>query len=592
MSEQAWLTVEDVVQHIDLSKPNSVIIVAPNGAGKTTSTIKYISDRAKLPGFERVYILGTSHKVSEKHSKQIAKSGVKVIHYQSVERSCINKTLLNEVISLGLEPTFACLICPYNAINKLKLSSVTDIAKTFKDIYEQPQKIISTKTINQRNLEEERICYYPIIKHIVLDPAYDSFFDTTLVIATPYHLITSRQVLQYWHEYASKQKKKKKRYIQIFDEADALFYTGLTYQLNRYEPTEFDRRYASDFLRLFDIHKEIIEIFTYATFDTNRYKQLLSLLREAKELISGKFDFIEYQKKAYKEKAKTNLIRLIGEQLQLFGLKRGISYRTASIWHLSTTVTENGAVIEDRDFTYDIILNIYFPFKEWIKIALTGTLPKSDILQTSSLLSKGKRLLDYTKSLYVIPSNVEFFAFQLFDYGEVIVRNIQLLGKLNALFETVRTLAQIYMEREKTVPRGILLVLQNKLQFNYLKKALSRYAIRQTRGFVAILFSGIEIGFTYNASPVSRGVDYDQYDISIVVAPLLRPPRRVIRYDIMDYARAVAEAVQSAFRVVRRLKVERKKYVAFERFMLFDIYFELLPQWLKIAIEKYGITFI
>ncbi len=591
MSEQHWIAVEDIAQHIDFSTPSSVIIVAPNGAGKTTSIIKYVTARARLPGIERIYLLSTSHKISEKHSKQVARANLKVIHYKSLDRSCINRELLNKVVSLGLEPSFACLICPYNAINKLKAKNEADIAKIFKKIYEQPKRIVSVETIEDSRLDKEKICYYPVIKHIVLDPAFDKYFDSSLIIATPYHLFIARQVMQYWNEFAKRQRKIK-RYIQIFDEADSLFYTGITYTLHRYEPTEFDRENASDLLELFSIQQKILEIFSSSVYDYNRHRELIRTLRRSKELLLSGFDFFDYQKKAFEEGAPTNLIKVISEQLQLFGIKQAIPYRMAHLWYLSATVSDSSIVIEDRDFTYDIILNIYYPFKEWIKIALTGTLPKSEILQMSQLLSKGKRLLDYTKSLHVVPTNIEFFAFQLFSYGEIVLRNLQMLGKLNEMFEIIKQLAQIYMEREGMVPRGILVVLQNKLQYNYLKKALAKYVTRQLRGFTEIAFSGIEIGFTYNASPISRGVDYDHYDISIVIAPLLRPPRRIIRYDIMDYARAVAEAVQSAFRIVRSLKPQRKKYVAFERFLLFEIYYELLPQWLKEAIEKYGITFI
>jgi len=591
MSEKVWIQVEDIANYIDLDRPNSVILVAPNGAGKTTSTISLIAKRLLLPGIHRAYFLSPSHKVASKHARQLVSFKIKVVKYESIDRSCINKQLLEKVLNLGLEPSFACFVCPYNVLAIKQAKNESDVAKLFDQVWKSRKLVISPKTISNKLIEEDKVCFYPLIKTVALESKLDDYFDRPLVIATPYHLFTSRSVLQKWKEYARRQRKQR-FYVQVFDEADALLYTGISYTLERLEPTQFDRVNAKELLELFKINDKIIDIFTHPIFDYYAYKTLKKYINRAYELLSSKFDTFEYQKVAFENNAKTNLIKLIGSLSQLISYREELSFIRSITLHRAASKEGEKIVIEDRDFTYDIVLNIYYPFKSWFKIALTGTLPTTDLLRQSVLISKAKKLLDYTKTLTIMPENVQFFAFHLFDYGNVTMRNIQFLNKIDELFNIIKNLFAIYLQNERRMPRGILVVLQSKFQYNYMKKIVAPYTISSVRGLVETVFTGVKIAFTYNASPVSRGVDYDQYDISIVVGPLLRPPRRIVRYDIMDYARAVAEAVQSAFRVVRALRPSVTKYVAFERFLLYPIYYELLPIWLKSLLEKKGIMLI
>jgi len=79
-------------------------------------------------------------------------------------------------------------------------------------------------------------------------------------------------------------------------------------------------------LELFKINDKIIDIFTHPIFDYYAYKALKKYINRAYELLSSKFDTFEYQKVAFENNAKTNLIKLIGSLSQLISYREELSF--------------------------------------------------------------------------------------------------------------------------------------------------------------------------------------------------------------------------------------------------------------------------
>ena len=73
----------------------------------------------------------------------------------------------------------------------------------------------------------------------------------------------------------------------------------------------------------------------------------------------------------------------------------------------------------------------------------------------------------------------------------------------------------------------------------------------------------------------------DRHDISIGVAPLLRPPRNLAFLDIIDYGRAVAELLQAIMRVVRSPYPKRPKLVVLEESLISFFYANFYPAWFR-----------
>ena len=67
------------------------------------------------------------------------------------------------------------------------------------------------------------------------------------------------------------------------------------------------------------------------------------------------------------------------------------------------------------------------------------------------------------------------------------------------------------------------------------------------------------------------------------MSPFLRPPRKAHlignKYDPLDYARAVAEAIQAAMRIVRKPIPDEPKLIALEYVFKLEKYYKYMPKW-------------
>ncbi len=94
--------------------------------------------------------------------------------------------------------------------------------------------------------------------------------------------------------------------------------------------------------------------------------------------------------------------------------------------------------------------------------------------------------------------------------------------------------------------------------------------------------------FTYARSRFSRGVDLEDYDVAMIIAPPLKVPTtlayaisRSSEDDILDYIDASATVQQCVFRIVRRLSYPRPKLLIFDLNILKRPYSDYLTTFLS-----------
>jgi len=175
------------------------------------------------------------------------------------------------------------------------------------------------------------------------------------------------------------------------------------------------------------------------------------------------------------------------------------------------------------------------------------------------------------------------------DMNTILNRNKEVVNHVATILSAIKNVTEFYRKRFDVDPSGVAVWFGNSKQYNNFFKAVKKKPnIRIGNSSIVLKIYGVKVLFSYVGSEISRGLDLTDYDISIVLGPLLRPPRNIGFLDVIDFGHAVAEAVQSAMRMVRSPKPTKPKLVIVEESMLTPFYQQFYPNWfIELLNKKY-----
>ena len=256
-------------------------------------------------------------------------------------------------------------------------------------------------------------------------------------------------------------------------------------------------------------------------------------------------------------------------------------------------------IYENYNLAEYILFSTEYPVEWTWKIILTATFPNPRF----SLLTRRK----YVNVLKVVPRNVYTFTFTLMSPDEIRTygrnsiagTNITVSRAIKLISESIN----LYIERFRRIPHGVLAFWGNKKQFNNFRNTFELMMQKNLRGirymkeddFITFFLRRklgkriytIQVLISYLASRLSRSIDMPSCDISLALAPFLRPPRRYFLYDSIDRARAVAEAVQGLMRIVRSMHPRTPKLIGLENSFTWNTYADNMPRWfLSLIIDE------
>lgn len=590
-----WIDLTSYISEEYIKIPRSITITAPNGVGKTTSVTRFISSLSLLDIFDRIYVVVTSHEISNKVITNLEKFGAtRIIHYIGIDKACINKKLLGEVKKLGLNPSFACTQCEYNIFKiygiKGQEERIKYCSKYVENFFKNNNKVLSP--ILHRPFDwnvGNLVCIQPLIKYIVVFPQTDTFLKHTTIIVCPYSIFSSKPIVQYFRKFFKRQRAIRK-YLAFFDECDNIVYEGFSYKLSYPDFTNFDieileefstgktnlKKYVDFYNRLYEL---LLKIYN-DDFDVEEgTKKVIDLIKKYHRIIKKVSDLaFEISLRSFIERKRTFLISSVSEV-------QSIEYFTESMAN-SVELSGKDIVVQDVDYAYKVLYDVEYPFRYWWKLSTTATFPQPEIFSESKLTTKVSKIIENVETIDIFPDNVVLFTFVLFPemFSEYSIesRNELIEEKVDKIVLLIKKSVELYRSITLSRPNGVILFTGNKRQFNVLREVFESIALRVSEGLIEFNYDKTKVLITYCASKYSRGIDLDFYDISIVVAPLIRPPRRETFFDTLDIAKATAEVIQSAFRIVRSISPPRTKLLGFEANILFKkTYIDALPTWFR-----------
>ena len=596
----SWIDITCYIDESFIKVPKAITITAPNGVGKTTSITRFVAQLSNLDIFDRIYIVVPSHEISNKIVSNLVKFGAtRIIQYLGIDKVCINRKLLREVVDLGLNPSFACKVCPYNIFKINNVKSFEErlrfTVKYINSFFRSDNKVLNP--VKNRPFDwniQNFICLQPLVKYITIFPQCDIWLKNTIIIVCPYSIFASKPIIVHFRKFFKRQRAVRK-YLAFFDECDSIVYSGFQYKLSKPDFTDFDyeilEHYSTERTRLtryIDFYNKLYNILLDVAEDRVESdvgaRRIVNLIRDHSRIIKKIIDLIpEISNKAFEEKKRTFLVKSVSEVFS-------IEYFTEC---MSLTVEREGEdiLIQDIDFAYKVLYDVNFPFRYWWKISTTATFPQPEVFAESKITEKASELIEKVETIDIYPDNVAIFTFVLFPemFNEYSIesRNELIEEKVDKVIELLIKSIELYRKLTLRSPNGIILFTGNKKQFSAVVEVLKDLAVSSKEGLLEINYNNIKIYLTYCASKYARGLDFDMLDISIVLAPLIRPPRRESFIDSLDVARATAEAIQSAFRIVRCLRPSRTKLLGFEANILFKkTYINALPTWFERLLDR------
>jgi superfamily II DNA or RNA helicase len=595
----SWIDITQYLTSDFLDRPRSITITAPNGVGKTTSICRFVSRIQTLNSFERIFIVVSSHEIGNKIEQQLQYFGAeRIVRYVGIDKCCINKKLLNRVVSLGLPHSLACRFCEFNIFNIYQIydrnQQLMFALRFIEDMFKNNHKVVNPLKIRLFNWKTFcQICIQPLIKKITISPQIDNKIKNTIIFITPYSLFSSKPIIVSWRQFFKRQRVKRK-YLAVFDECDNIIYSGFQYKLSKPDFTTFDInilnklssktrkliKYVEFYNKLYEILYKTAEGYIYPEDCVKIVIQLFDKYYSIIRKIESKI--FEIAREAFENNERTFIVNSISEIYC-------IEYFTETMAR-TIEVDNDTLIIQDLDYAYRILYDTEYPFRYFWKLSTTATFPSYEIFYESKLINKGKRCIEYVETIDIYPENVYILIFnlfpELFASNLIVSRNELINRKLDKIIQLIKKSILKYKELFNTFPKGLILFTGNKKQFSILKDCFSNMITKDLEGLFIVDLKKTLLYVTYCASKYARGIDFENLDISIVVAPLLRPPRNNFELDPLDVARASAETIQSLFRIVRSLKPTRPKIIGLEGTIIFKkTYMKSFPSWFNKLVE-------
>jgi len=596
MKETAYITIKDLVPPNFLKKPKTIIVEAANGMGKTYSSVEYAVMLQKLKYFDRIYILEYSHKNIENVCNKIVKLKGWCIWYYGFEKYCLFAQKYKFLTELGVPLSYVCSTCPFFK-NKTKIAF-----NVFSSQLNDPEKSTIKPILYTYGLKsKDKVCTHQILRKFALDVNFEQKtnlkIDETPILVVPAQLFSNHNIIENWNNFRSRQRKHK-RILLIIDEADLFFYQGLKIEIKELSFSDQDYEILNKFsskkrnlTRLINIYKEIFDVLekinkTEDYSNKENIEKLKKLLKRSEPYLKSfdrkKRKIVEY---VLENQIKTNVFKLKMSLDQLRHIEN-LEYTIKTI-----EKDENTLYLYDYDYAIRLLFDRAFPVKYVWKIVLSATFPSLSILKSKYLSSKAKEFLYKVDKRTKTYKNVYTYEVKIFNEDiSLLNRNKEIANSIAGLLKSIKKVFDVYKQKFNTEPQGLIVWVCNKKQLSIVKKKLTEFKIgfEDKKKYIIMKYKKKQILISYLGGEIARGIDLDQYDISIGIGPLLRPPRHMSLLDFIDYAHGVSELVQAIMRIVRSPNPSRPKVVVLESHLLSPFYSQFFPDWfLKLFSENF-----
>ncbi|RLE83759.1 MAG: hypothetical protein DRJ67_11670 [Thermoprotei archaeon] len=586
-----YLRYADYVPPNFWEQPQAILVEAGNGFGKTHSAVELAASLQVLQELDRIIILEYSQRGCRNVVRMLRARDAFAIRHIGIEKFCKRRKELRRVAQLGLTPTAYCSFCPYFR-GKARLA-YSHLRAAIED---EGRKIIEPELVREPLSGEVICCTHPILRALVLNPAPRGLgnlrLPATPIIVCPGQLFLNHAAIGRWHTF-SKRQRKVRRTLLITDEADSLFYHSLQTVVPQLDFTEDDRELLAEFSprrrdlsQILDCYRRLYEVLRKSVGAKDESLSdvvscIRTLLEEAEPLLRSiarrRREMVKY---IIENRVRTRVFRAV-EVLEELGHIDNLNYalRTAELDEQSGRIT-----LYDYDYGVRLLLDVEFPWKYLWKINLSATFPTVKVVESRFLSPHTKRIILQIRRRSLKHENVWTTTIGIFEATAGRVnRNAEIRYSTHRLIQAVKRLAEAYEQSFGDKPGGVAVWCGNSKQLKAIAEALQRVGVRAgvKGGHLMLRIAGLPVLLSYCGSKIARGIDLNQFDISLVVGPLLRPPRRWGFLDVLDFARAVAEAVQSAMRIVRAPRPERPKLIAIEKTMATAYYAHFFPEWFK-----------
>jgi len=595
VSRTGYLTLEDIVPPNFLKRPTIILAEFGNGMGKTYTSCKFAVSAQQLGIFDRIYIMQYSQKGCENVVKKIESMGGKCVWHIGLEKFCPRYEDVKRMLELGIPPSYACFLCPY-----FRGKSKAAFRIFQQEVENEKSRIIKPKLASEGLLDKRKVCTHPIIRSFVLEPSTEIEKKLTLkyppIIVAPSQILLNHAIVGRWKAFASRQRKPRK-ILMIVDEADTVFYAALKTEIPIIEASEVDREILRLFStksrkleKLLDYYSEITNILQQLPKRRNRVdkstvEKIEQILKRADVLLRS-FNRRRKEIVAYvlNQKIRTRIFKVVNSLEEMQHIERlDLALKTVE-------VKDGKILLYDYEFGIRILFDPDYPWKHFWKVNLSATFPTEKIVESEFLSPQAKKLILKAAKRTRTYENVYVGSCTIFESGEGLLnRNAEIEYSVPRILNLIKEAVAKYEESFGFPPNGICLWFGNSTQLRKFLAKLKQARIRYRRGksYAIFYYGKIPIFCSYCGSSLARGIDLQQYDISIVVGPLLRPPRPTGVLDVIDFARGVAEAIQSAMRIVRSPCPPGPKVVILEKHMTNAFYAHFYPEWFKVlAMER------
>ena len=584
-----YITIRDIVPPDFLKHPQVVLGEYGNGMGKTHSAVEYAVELQRLGVFDRIYIVQYSQKGCENVVRKIERMGGWAIWHIGYEKFCPMQRRYAHLVDMGIPLSYVCFMCPlFRGKSKLAYHHLEA------ELRNPSKRVVKPRVYRSLAGPKGDVCTHPLVRSLVLDPTFEIEkrlgLKETPIIVLPGQVFLNHALIGRWKRFARRQRKPRK-VLLIIDEADTLFFSALRTEIPEINPTQDDyellRRHSPRTRRLeklIDLYQDYVRVVKEVVDRRNQVtagdvERLREIIERAEPLL-GSFERRrkEIIMDVVRNKIRTNVFRVAMKLEELTHIENlALALRTAE-------KTQDGYVMYDYEYGVRLLFDVEYPWRYFWKINLSATFPTEKIVDSNFLSPRAKQLILSARKRTKSYENVYVSTVTIFEApAGVLNRNAEIPYSVPRILQAIKRAVEFYEKRFGLKPGGVALWFCNSKQLRMFEERLRQYRVKYRKGrrFLVFYYKGIPVFTGYNGSPVSRGIDLHDYDISIVVGPLLRPPRSIGLLDAIDFAKGVAEAIQSAMRIVRAPRPPRPKLVILESHMTTGFYSFFYPEWFR-----------